>query len=70
METKEIITLAAARINAGYTLVEVGEIIGRTASTISGWERGETEPKVSEAMKLAELYGRTVYTIDWVGGKK
>ena len=66
----ETITLAAARINAGYTLVQVAGIIGRTPSTLSGWERGETEPKVSEAMKLAELYGRSIFAIEWAGGKK
>ncbi len=50
------ITLAAARVNAGLTQDQVRREMGITTNTIVSWENGQSEPKVSQALKLAELY--------------
>ena len=44
---------------------EVANRLGIHTFTLYGWERGDTEPKISQAMKLAEIYGCTVYDIYW-----
>lgn len=59
------ISLKAARINAGYSLLKVAGILNRAPSTISQWENGNTEPSVSDALKMAELYGRQIETIEF-----
>ena len=48
--------LSACRVNAGYTQVEVAEILGITESTLIKWEKGITAPKMEKAQKLSELY--------------
>lgn len=51
------ITLEAARVNAGYKLKDVAEIVGKAPNTISNWEKGKTTiPKVWFT-KLCEVYG-------------
>ena len=53
---KRRITLAAARVNAGYTQAEVAAILHIGKQTLCNWENGKTEPKTSQAQLLAELY--------------
>lgn len=50
------ITLEAARINRGLTQKEVAERLNVTQQTLSAWEKGLREPKISQARKLAKLY--------------
>ena len=50
-------TLAAARVNAGYTQFEAAKLSGYSISTIRSWEQGKTFPKQPAIEKLSELYG-------------
>ena len=60
------ITLAAARTNAGLTLEEAAAELGKRPSTLSAWENFICEPRVSDAQKLARIYGRDLEKIAWV----
>lgn len=51
------ISLKAARINAGLTQAEVGKEIGKSAYTLSKYEKGESIPKWDVFEKLCNLYG-------------
>lgn len=51
------ITLKAARINKGMLQSEVAEKLETTEQTIVSWESGKSEPKISQALKLSNLYG-------------
>lgn len=50
------ITLAAARVNAGYKQEEVAKILNVSKSTIIKWEKGRTEPAIGYCKKMSELY--------------
>lgn len=50
------ISLRAARQNKGYTQVFVAKYLNINKDTLASWERGETEPKITQAIKLSELY--------------
>ena len=50
------ISLAAARVNAGFTQEEVAKVMKVGKQTIVSWERGNSEPKMSQSRKLSELY--------------
>lgn len=49
------LNLAACRVNAGLTQVELGEKMGVTAATVIRWENGKTEPKLSQLRKIGEI---------------
>ncbi len=51
------ISLKAARVNAGLTQAEAGEIIGVGRDTIAKWEAGRSYPDVIAFQKLCEKYG-------------
>lgn len=51
------ISLAAARVNAGLTQKEVAAALRVGNQTIVSWEKGTTEPKMSQAAELSRLYG-------------
>lgn len=50
------ISLAAARVNAGYTQETVAKALNVGKQTIVSWEKGKTEPKVSQIRQLSQLY--------------
>lgn len=50
------ISLKAARVNAGLTLIEVAKMSNISVSALSSWENGQTEPKFSQAIRLSEIY--------------
>lgn len=50
------ISLAAARVNAGLTQEEVAKALKVGKQTIVSWEKGKTEPKMSQTRQLSELY--------------
>lgn len=50
------ISLAAARVNAKLTQAEVAEIMHVSKNTIVSWEAGTSEPKISQAQQLSEIY--------------
>jgi DNA-binding XRE family transcriptional regulator len=60
-----VITLKAARINAGKTQEAAGAYVGKTKATIANYEAYTSKPDVETAKKLAEFYGVTVDNIQW-----
>lgn len=50
------ISLAAARVNAQLTQREAAKKIGVSETTIVNWEAGRSEPTVTQARTLSELY--------------
>lgn len=50
------ITLAAARVNAGYTQEEVAKKMGISKQTIINWEKGKVVPGIPEIDMLSRLY--------------
>lgn len=50
------ISLAAARVNAGLTQEEAAKALKVGKQTIVSWEKGYTEPKMSQSRQLSSLY--------------
>ena len=50
------ISLAAARVNAGLSQDEVASALKVGKQTIVSWEKGTSEPKISQARDLEKLY--------------
>ena len=50
------ISLAAARVNAGLTQEDVARALKVGKQTIVSWEKGKSEPKMSQCRELSELY--------------
>jgi len=50
------LTWAAARVNKQLTQDEVCKLMSITKPTLINWEKGVTEPRFSQAQKLAGLY--------------
>lgn len=53
----EKISLPAARKNANLTQKDLAERCGVSESTVWSWEKGRTEPTVSQAIKIGEAVG-------------
>lgn len=50
------ISLAAARVNAGMTQEDVAKCLKIGKQTVGNWEKGRTEPSISQMMELCALY--------------
>lgn len=50
------LSLAAARVNAGYNQEEAANLMHVNKRTIIAWENGESEPRVTQAYQLSEIY--------------
>ena len=50
------ISLAAARVNAGFTQDEVARKLGVTKQTIVNWEKGRVVPGIPEMEMLSKIY--------------
>lgn len=50
------ISLAAARVNAEMTQDEAAKAMHVGKQTIVSWEKGATEPKISQIRQLSKLY--------------
>jgi len=50
------ISLAAARVNAGMTQEDAAKEMHVSKTTIVNWEKGNTEPTVSQSRNLSKLY--------------
>ena len=50
------ISLAAARVNVDLTQAEVAKALHISPNTLVAWEKGKSEPTVSQGRALAELY--------------
>ena len=51
------ISLEAARVNAGLTQKELAKILGVSNVTVVNWEKGNTEPTISQLRTISELSG-------------
>jgi SOS-response transcriptional repressor LexA len=61
MKEKDMRTLLAKKLRefrtkAGLTAKEVGEVIGKSAKTVSGWEYGRGQPDADMLFILSNLY--------------
>ena len=56
--SREYIASALKRLRAeqGMTADEVGEIIGKSGKTVSGWENARSQPDADLLLKLCEIY--------------
>ena len=52
-----VITLKAARVNAGYDVKTAANELGVSTDTIGNWENGITFPNVPQIVKIENLYG-------------
>lgn len=53
----EKITLPAARKNANLTQRDLAKLCGVSESTVSNWEKGKSEPTVSQARMVGNAVG-------------
>lgn len=53
----EKITLPAARKNKNLTQKDLAILCNVSESTVSNWEKGRSEPTVSQARKIGEAVG-------------
>ena len=51
-----MISLAAARVNAGLTQAEVAEHMGVAVNTVINWEKYKTSMTMQQARAIEELY--------------
>lgn len=51
------VSIAAARVNAGYTQEEASKLAKVSKKTLSSYERGERLPKVDVLNELCRIYG-------------
>lgn len=49
-------TLKRLREKSGYTINEVGEKVGKSGKTVSGWENDRGQPDAEILMKLCDIY--------------
>lgn len=59
------ISLAAARVNAGYTQKEVAKRLNMGERTIQRWESGKTAPTVDKFIELCRLYNCPATTVKY-----
>lgn len=57
--------LLAERKRIGLSRKELGRYIGRSEAVIGKWERGESSPGLSDASKMAHIFGCTT---DYLAG--
>lgn len=51
------ISLEAVRVNTKLTQKEWAKILGVSNATVVNWEKGSTEPNLSQLRKMSELSG-------------
>lgn len=54
---KPKIIIAAARVNAGMNQREMAKYVGVDVSTVCNWEKGKSEPSVSQLRMISEASG-------------
>lgn len=55
MDTLQI-SLAAARVNAGFTQTDVAAKMGISKQTIVNWEKGKIIPKPAQMEMMCKIY--------------
>lgn len=53
------ITMAAARVNAGYTQVQIAKMMHVSPNTVHFWETGKVVPKLAQFEMFAKLCKRS-----------
>lgn len=61
---------ASARVNAGKTQDEVASLMNVSKNTIINWEKYKSEPTISQALKLCEIYKAPIDLIDMNGSQR
>lgn len=54
------ISLAAARVNAQMTQEEVAKKMNVSKNTVVNWEKGKTEPSISQSKQISKIYNMTL----------
>jgi transcriptional regulator with XRE-family HTH domain len=57
-------TIRELREEHGWSQFKMAVKAGVTPSTISNWERGVTEPKVSQLRRLAEIFSVSMDVVE------
>ena len=52
-----MLTLKAARVNAGYTQMEAAKLLGISDQTLLNYEKARSFPDVRILRKIEDLYG-------------
>lgn len=52
-----MLTLKAARVNAGYTQEAAAKLLGVSEQTVVNWEKLRSFPDVRMVRKIEDLYG-------------
>lgn len=53
----EKVTLPVARKIANITQKELAAVLGVSESTVVNWEKGRSEPTVTQALRISEIVG-------------
>ena len=61
-------SIKTVRESAGLTQEELARAVGVDRVTVANWESGKTEPKLSQARKIANLCGAKIENM--IGGNK
>lgn len=64
------ISWAAARVNAGLTLENVAQILKVSKNTLINWEKYRSEPTISQAKTMCDLYKVPADMVDTNGLKR
>lgn len=64
------ITLKAARVNAGYTQIEVAKMLKIAPDTLRKYENGEAFPDVKQIKQFEAIYGLTYNDINFLCDEK
>lgn len=59
----EKVTLPVARKIAGLTQVDLAKAVNVSESTVINWEKGRSEPTVTQALQIAEVVNRPLDSI-------
>ena len=54
----EKVTLPVARKIAGLTQIDLANALNVSESTVINWEKGRSEPTVTQAIQIAEVVSR------------
>ena len=60
-------TIRELREERGWSQFELAVKAGVTPGTVGNWERGKSEPKLSQVRVLAELFGVSMDVIEVAG---
>lgn len=59
----EKVTLPVARKIAGLTQVDLAKAVNVSESTVVNWEKGRSEPTVTQALQISEVVNRPLDSI-------